>query len=148
MDFNDWAARHPQAAAELREGMGAVPWPTIPEGGDGKSENWAQQRARFRIAHAGAMSWRNNVGATPAKCPDCNAPRQPIRYGLANDSAQLNGKVKSSDLILAIPRLSASKTWAGLSRSSGASKRKDPGGCTPERIRNRAKRLGWPLLKT
>jgi len=105
MDFNEWAARHPQAAADLRECMGAVPWPTVPEGGDGKSENWAQQRARFKIAHAGAMSWRNNVGATPAKCPDCNAPRQPIRYGLANDSAQLNAKVKSSDLILAVPRL-------------------------------------------
>lgn len=104
-DFNDWAARHPQAAADLQALLGAVPWPTTPVGGGGKSEAWAQQQVRFRVAHAGGVSWRNNVGATPAKCPDCGAKRQPIRYGLANDSAPLNKKIKSSDLILAIPRL-------------------------------------------
>lgn len=104
-NYSEWAARHPQAAADLQAMLHAAPWPNIPEGGDGKSEAWAQQQQRLKVAHAGAMSWRNNVGATPAKCPDCGAPRQPIRYGLANDSAQLNGKIKSSDLILAIPRL-------------------------------------------
>lgn len=104
-DYSEWAARHPHAAADLERVLGAVPWPTTPAGGDGKSEAWAQQQVRFRVAHAGGMGWRNNVGATPAKCPDCGTKRQPIRYGLANDSAQLNDKVKSSDLILAIPRL-------------------------------------------
>lgn len=104
-DYNDWARRHPEAAADLQRVLGAVPWPVTPPGGNGKSEAWAQQQQRLKVAHAGAMSWRNNVGATPAKCPDCGAKRQPIRYGLANDSAQLNDKVKSSDLILAIPRV-------------------------------------------
>lgn len=112
-DYNDWAARHPQAAADLQRLLGAVPWPTVPAGGDGKSEPWSQQQVRFKVAHAGAMGWRNNVGATPAKtdhtCPRCRfefqQEQQPVRYGLANDSAQLNKKIKSSDLILAIPRV-------------------------------------------
>jgi hypothetical protein len=74
-------------------------------GAAGKSEAWSQQQVRFKAAHAGAMTWRNNVGATPAKCPDCGEKQRPVRYGLANDSAKLNAALKSSDLILAIPRL-------------------------------------------
>ena len=69
-----------------------------------KSEAWAQQQIRFKAAHVGAMAWRNNVGATPARCPDCGEKQRPVRYGLANDSAKLNKNIKSSDLILAIPR--------------------------------------------
>lgn len=104
-DYSEWAAKHPEAAADLQRVLGAVPWPTGPEWSDGKTEAWAQQRVRLQVARAGGMAWRNNVGATPAKCPDCGAKRQPIRYGLANDSAQLNQKIKSSDLILAVPRV-------------------------------------------
>lgn len=103
-DFDAWAARHPHAAAELFVVLGAVAH-EMTEGGDGKSEAWSQQRARFAIAEQGAMSWRNNVGATPSKCVHCGEKTTPIRYGLANDSAKLNAKVKSSDLILAIPRV-------------------------------------------
>ena len=104
MTYAEWAARWPGAAAEFQAMLNAVPWPTSPADGEGKSEQWAQQRIRMAVARAGAMAWRNNVGATPAKCPDCGEKRQPIRYGLANDSTQLNAKIKSSDLILAIPR--------------------------------------------
>lgn len=102
--YTEWALRHPQAAADLQQVLGAVPWPTGEEN-DGKSEAWAQQQVRFKVGHAGALAWRNNVGATPAKCPDCGARRPPVRYGLANDSAKLNAQIKSHDLILAIPRL-------------------------------------------
>lgn len=126
-DYSDWAARHPQAAADLERVLGAVPWPTTPAGGDGKSEAWAQQQVRFRVAHAGGVGWRNNVGATPAKCPDCGAPRQPIRYGLANDSAQLNDKVKSSDLILAIPRVIRSEDVGRTIAQFGSIETKRPG---------------------
>lgn len=122
MTYNEWAARHPQAAAELQELFQALPQATTPEGGDGKSEAWAQQRTRMQVARysvpgpygpVNAMAWRNNVGATPAKtrhtCPRCQfhyeERQQPVRYGLANDSAQLNAQIKSADLILAIPRL-------------------------------------------
>lgn len=103
MSFEDWARRHPQAAADLIQTLNGMPWP-MPEEAAGKSEAWAQQNQRFLIARGGGMSWRNNVGATPAKCPECNAPHQPIRFGLANDSAKLNEKIKSSDLIFAVPR--------------------------------------------
>lgn len=103
-NFNQWAARHPQAAAELQALLGAVPWPAN-EHTDGKSEAWAQQQVRIKAARAGAMAWRNNVGATPAKCKHCGEKQQPIRFGLANDSAKLNESIKSADLILAIPRL-------------------------------------------
>lgn len=102
--YPEWAARHPQAAIQLQLMLGALPWPTNTEN-EGKSEGWSQQQARFKVGHAGAFAWRNNNGATPAKCPDCGARHVPIRYGLANDSAKLNEKLKSSDLILAVPRV-------------------------------------------
>lgn len=103
-DFTEWSRRHPQAAAELIALVGGTGNP-LTSHTDGKSEAWAQQQQRLKVAHGGAMSWRNNVGATPAKCKHCGEKQQPIRYGLANDSAKLNKQIKSSDLILAIPRL-------------------------------------------
>lgn len=102
-DFNQWAARYPQAAAELHNMLGAVPWPAN-EGTEGKSEAWAQQQVRFQVAQAGGLAWRNNVGATPARCKHCGEKQQPIRYGLANDSQKLNQSIKSHDLICIIPR--------------------------------------------
>ena len=114
MTYPDWARKHPQAALELQETFGALAEPgAMPDGGEGKSEAWSQQRVRFQVAHQGAFSWRNNVGATKAKeahrCPACSyvfeVKKPPIRYGLANDSAQLNDKIKSADVILAIPRI-------------------------------------------
>jgi hypothetical protein len=103
MTFEEWELAYPAAASALLSVLGAVPWPTIPTGGDGKSEAWAQQRVRMQIAEQGAFGWRNNVGATPSKCEVCQAPQQPVRYGLANDSSKLNKVIKSHDLILAIP---------------------------------------------
>lgn len=100
--FDAWAARYPQAAADLIQVL--APAVTPARGSERQPEAAVQQQVRFKIAQAGHLSWRNNVGATPARCPDCGAPRQPIRYGLANDSAKLNEQIKSSDLILAIPR--------------------------------------------
>ena len=103
-DYQIWAAEHPDAALDLERVFtgGVVPVkPAVQEG----SEAAAQQQARLSIAKQGAMAWRNNVGATPARCPDCGVQQQPTRYGLANDSRKLNEQIKSSDLILAIPRL-------------------------------------------
>lgn len=103
-DFKQWESRHPLAALELKAMMGAVPWPDNDET-SGKSESWAQQQVRFKVAHAGGMLWRNNVGASKTRCSNCGAKQQPVRYGLANDSANLNRVIKSSDLIGAVPRV-------------------------------------------
>jgi hypothetical protein len=51
-----------------------------------------QSIVRRDFAYIGPI-WRNNVGA----CED--ATGRLIRYGLGNDSAQLNKVIKSSDLI-------------------------------------------------
>ena len=98
--YADWATAYPEAAAAL-----APVLHTDVSHRNGGSEARAQQNVRTSVARQGGMAWRNNVGATPAKCPSCQAPQVPIRYGLANDSARLNERIKSSDLILAIPRV-------------------------------------------
>lgn len=61
------------------------------------NEAVVQQQVRLAMARAGAQLWRNNSGA----CTDDTG--RLIRYGLGNDSAQLNAVVKSSDLIGATP---------------------------------------------
>ena len=99
--YTEWAARHPQAAAELAGVFTIDVTPTERNGSEAK----VQQQVRLSVARQGAYSWRNNVGATPSRCPDCGARQTPVRYGLANDSTRLNKRMKSSDLILAIPRL-------------------------------------------
>lgn len=111
MNYKQWAQMYPEAADSLHRDVIA------PNNSDlsttpGASEAARQQDIRISIAAQGALAWRNNVGATKAKepcsCPACGfnfeIKRQPVRYGLANESAQLNERIKSSDLILAIPR--------------------------------------------
>lgn len=96
MNFEEWEKRHPVAAAELYQcfapEFGSAPMPP------GTSEAATQQKARITAAQAGAFAWRNNVGVLK----DENGT--PVRFGLANDSAKLNRNIKSSDLILMIPR--------------------------------------------
>lgn len=62
-----------------------------------QSESVAQQQIRLTLARIGAQAWRNNSGA----CTDESG--RLIRYGLANESAQLNAVVKSSDIISVVP---------------------------------------------
>lgn len=98
--YTDWAARYPEAAAALTRILC-----TDATHSPGGSEALVQQQVRTSMASQGAMAWRNNVGATKARCPDCNASQVPIRFGLANDSSRLNKRIKSSDLIGCIPRV-------------------------------------------
>lgn len=62
-----------------------------------QSESVAQQQVRLTLARIGALMYRNNTGA----CTDESG--RVIRYGLSNESAQLNAVVKSSDLIGIVP---------------------------------------------
>lgn len=103
-----WAQRHaitPAALADLLQVMGAgAPEPVIP-GGVLHSEAGVQQQARLRAAQLGMWLLRNNVGA----CEDANG--RPIRYGLANDSKQMNEQIKSSDLIGITPVVDPCSGW-------------------------------------
>lgn len=56
-------------------------------------ESAVQQRVRLELARTGALVWRNNVGA----CEDKTG--RIIRYGICNESAQMNRSLASSDLI-------------------------------------------------
>lgn len=62
-------------------------------------ESAVQSHTRLELARMGAITQRNNVGV--AQTDD----GRPVRYGLMNDSKQLNQQFKSSDLINIIPVL-------------------------------------------
>ena len=57
------------------------------------SEGLAQSLVRLEASRAGCKLFRNNVGVLIDK------RGVPVRYGLANDSKQLNATIKSADLI-------------------------------------------------
>lgn len=102
--LNTWAARwgvSQAAVADLRNALVSVVPPT-PEGPAvaGESEAAVQARVRIAASRLGMRVWRNNVGAVHD--PEAGVH---IRYGLANDSAQVNSVVKSADLIGIRPRV-------------------------------------------
>ena len=92
------------------------------------------------------MAWRNNVGATPSECPECGAHTTPVRYGLANDSQRLNAKVKSSDLILAIPRTITPHDVGRTIAQFGAVECKRPGWQFNQNDKRESAQLAWLAL--
>lgn len=62
-----------------------------------KSESVVQSEIRAEAGRLGILLWRNNVGA----CNDDTG--RIIRYGLGNDSPQVQRRLKSSDLIGVVP---------------------------------------------
>ena len=58
-----------------------------------RSESVIQSEIRLEAVSVGARLWRNNVGATYQRDGSF------LRYGLANESAGVNSRVKSADLI-------------------------------------------------
>lgn len=101
MNLEQWAIRHNVshvALAELRRGFGHIDNPApFPE--TGSSEAAVQARVRLMASTLGWRVWRNNNGA--GKLSDGSF----VRWGLANDSAGLNAKLKSSDLVGIRPHL-------------------------------------------
>lgn len=92
--LTEWAAHHGVSAAALQE-LTTIMESTIPTHtpGDGKSEQAGQQAIRLEAPKHGVRLFRNNIGA----CTD--AEGNFWRFGLANDSAAQNKKIKSGDLI-------------------------------------------------
>jgi len=92
--LNEWAIRWGvpfEAVEDLRRIMGSIA--TDPAIKFGESEAAIQTRIRLEASRAGCRLWRNNVGGTYTEDGSF------IRYGLANESKQMNDSIKSSDLI-------------------------------------------------
>lgn len=89
-----WARRHcitPRAIRELLA-MFNIPANDVPPV-KGTSEQAVKAAVRLEAAGKGLRLWVNNVGAFK------DERGVPVRYGLANESKQVNSILKSSDLI-------------------------------------------------
>ena len=81
-----------QAVADLCHRMGLDQHANHKET-DAQTETGVSQRVRLEYANKGTLLWRNNVGVLK------DERGVPVRYGLANESKQMNERIKSSDLI-------------------------------------------------
>lgn len=92
----EWASiwNIPQDAVfDLVRRMATADLVDIPDHMTVESESNVQKLVRLQYARDGHVLWRNNVGVLP------DLRGVPVRFGLANESAQMNKKIKSSDLI-------------------------------------------------
>lgn len=98
MIFEEWARDWGVPVAAVQDYRRRLMGPNVDHVDDGKGESYVQSQIRLSLAQQGCLVWRNNVGALQ------DSEGRFVRYGLANDSKQLNEHVKSGDLILGIPR--------------------------------------------
>lgn len=95
--LHDWALRWAipfDVFRDLQTTLGL--YPPMPDPASpvaGKSEAWVQSAVRLAMAAQGVKLFRNNVGALK------DERGRLVRYGLGNDSAQINAVLKSADLI-------------------------------------------------
>lgn len=97
MNLHEWARKWGlsiECVRDLQTTLGTYT-PTLPADapGVGKSEAWVQSVVRLEASKKGLYLFRNNVGALQDKSGRL------VRYGLANDSKEMNETIKSSDLI-------------------------------------------------
>ena len=93
MTLLHWASKWripPEALKELSQH-----WPTDPSNlkAGARSEAAVVASERMSASLRGGRLWRNNVGAFEDKNGNY------VRYGLCNESAQMNHRIKSADLI-------------------------------------------------
>jgi len=96
LNLNSWAIKHNipyEALEDLRAEFGLVNTEPLGAAPQGESEAAIQNRIRLEGVHKGLRMWRNNVGML------MDERGIPVRFGLANDSKQMNNHIKSSDLI-------------------------------------------------
>lgn len=102
----DWGVS-PLALQDLRKRMGVFPSaPVTNKRGAPGSEDYTQSLTKLSLAKQGATMFRNNVGGLQ------DSTGRTVRYGLANDSKELNEQFKSSDLIGLRPVL-ITPAWLG-----------------------------------
>ncbi len=95
MTLTQWAIKHGvglTALNELRTVMGEFTMADTTYSPP-RSEASIQTQIRLEGSRKGVLLWRNNVGAYKDDRGNF------VRYGLANETAAMNKKVKSSDLI-------------------------------------------------
>lgn len=93
MILNVWAKKWNISIEAIRDLQRLLTCRTGPQTDDKRPESAVQACIRLEACRAGVRLWRNNVGAVLAE------DGRMIRYGLANDSKELNRHIKSSDLI-------------------------------------------------
>ena len=92
--LHTWAARWnipPAALIDLRNRL--IADISVPMDPATTSETAVQSTVRLEASRRGCLLFRNNVGAGLMDTGSF------VRFGLANDSAQLNARLKSADLI-------------------------------------------------
>lgn len=95
--LNAWAARHRIPAAALAELYDLLMPPDVGVAVPGTSEAAIQTQVRLEASRLGGRLWRNSVGAGILQDGSF------VRWGLCNDSTQLNKIVKSADIIGLFP---------------------------------------------
>lgn len=92
--LTQWAVKHAVPAQALYE-LEVILTGQVPQIDHTpvKNEATVQSLVRLEAARKGCRLWRNNVGVLQ------DATGRPVRYGLANDSKQVNEVLKSADLI-------------------------------------------------
>lgn len=93
MTLDDWALKWAIPSAAIADLRHLADVPRSPENPLYHSEAAAQSDIRYLASLEGHRLWRNNVGVLEDK------RGVPVRYGLANDSKQMNQLIKSGDCI-------------------------------------------------
>lgn len=129
-DIYQWATRHGishQAIHELQAIFGMHGNHELPPQVKGVSEAAVQAAVRLEAASKGIHLFRNNVGAL------IDSRGVPVRYGLANESKQINDVMKSADLI----------GWRPLIVSN-----EHVGKCVALFVSRECKKVGWHYTGT
>jgi hypothetical protein len=140
MIFADWVVRWnipPGAVAELQSrvlGLDGTPGVVA-----GLSEAAVQSQVRLEASRKGGRLWRNNVGAGYADDGTF------MRWGLANDSGQVNRVIKSADLIGLRP-VAITQAHVGTVIGQFVSREVKAGGWTYRGTDREVAQLNWATL--
>jgi hypothetical protein len=92
--LEQWQQRHGVSDLAVRELQALTITESLPDTYSANTpETTIQAAIRVEAANLGMVLWRNNAGMA------FDQKGNPIRFGLANDSQQVNRRVKSADLI-------------------------------------------------